>query len=161
MKWLLLFLLAGCAMPSKTESWCLPKRVTRTIAMLITLAFGATSSYANDSSWALGEDLNHNISVCLTKEDAIAIADVDAKDGVEAAGEAYSESPRCATIPVTNAKVGKVVYTAKVKRDGAAKTLSVVEILRGGKLLGYMLTSMPVVAVLVPDKPHIKPERNT
>lgn len=116
-------------------------------------------------SFSLGQILNHSLSVCLDEKDAKEVVDA-AKVSHEAAGEKWEKMDRCQNLPVLGPRVGRVVYSAEVKRDGAKQTLRVVEIVQGGKVIGYFLTTAPVTAkleVTEPSKivPNFKLERNT
>lgn len=115
-----------------------------TVAILVAL-IGPRDAYA--LSFRIGESLNHNLSVCLKKEDAIEILDVDQKDGFAASSLVWDKKDECLTLPVTGVKVGKVVYTANVKRNDKSVIAKVVELVHDGKVVAYFLTTAPVSAI--------------
>lgn len=123
---------------------------------LLALLFLSLPAFAQVDSFVFGEELAHSLSICVSKESALAIIDVDVREGLVAARKAYAERDDCATLPVGGANVGKVVKSAKVKRDDAEVTVSVVEIVKDGKVVAYFLTSVPVVARL-----QVEPKRGS
>ena len=112
--------------------------------VVIASALVPLTSFAQEASFMRGQKLNHMLSVCLDKKDAIAILDADAKDGYEAAQAIWMAADRCSTLPITGAIVGKVVKTAKVKRGDKAVTARVVEIVHEGEVVGYFFTTATV-----------------
>lgn len=103
-------------------------------------------------SFAVGQVLTHSLSVCLDEKDAKEIVDA-AKVSHEAAGAKWEAKERCQNLPVVGPTVGRVVYSAEIKRDGAKLTLRVVEIVKAGKVIGYFLTTAPVTAKLEVTEP--------
>ena len=99
---------------------------------------------AEEVSFARGQKLNHMLSVCLDKKDAVAILDADEKDGFAAAGVIWEKAEKCQTVPVMGPTVGKVVKTAQVKRGDRTVTARVVEILNGEEVIGYFFTTATV-----------------
>lgn len=123
----------------------------RLLALLL-LAFPA---FAADS-WVIGEELTHELSVCVSKESAMAVIDADAQGGREAMAVLFNAKDDCMTIPVRNATVGKVVHHVKIKRGEAEKTASAIEIVKDGKVVAYFLSTVPVVARL-----EVEPKRGS
>lgn len=111
------------------------------------LLFLSLPAFAQVESFQIGEELNHVLSLCATKESAIAVVDADAKGGQEAAMKVFAEKD-CNTFPVSGATVGHVVYTTQISRADGKRTARVVEILVQGKAVAYFLTTKPVVAEL-------------
>ena len=91
-----------------------------------------------------GQKLEHQLSVCLDKKDALAILEADAKDGFEAAKEIWNASDRCMAVPVVGPVVGKVVKSAQLQRGGRTVTGRVVEIVNNGEVIGYFFTTAKV-----------------
>lgn len=112
-------------------------------------------------SFARGEILQHNLSICLKKEDAIAILETEAKSGFDAAMAAWNANDNCAPAPVVGGIVGKVVFAIKLTRSDKKLTMSVVEILHEGKVVGYFLTSAPVSEVSADKLGDPKTRTNT
>jgi hypothetical protein len=110
----------------------------------ILLALMAPFVEASEASFVRGQVLNHNLSVCLDKADAVAIIEADEKDGRDAANAVWMAADRCLTVPVQGPLVGKVVKSAKVVRDGQTKTARAVEIVNDGVVIGYFLTTAPM-----------------
>lgn len=118
---------------------------------------------AEEMAFTPGETLNHMLAVCLDKADAVEIVKADAEKGFEAARAVFDLKARCAPVPVIGPKVGKVVYSAKVKRADGTATESVVEIVSEGKVEAYFITTSPVKSPVsgVDGKVlSLKPERN-
>jgi hypothetical protein len=91
----------------------------------------STAAFTQVGSYYPGMVLSHGLSVCLKKEDVIAIAKVEAEQGYEAAEVAfmaYEALDACHNVPVLGALVGKVVYKTRVTRNDKPLTLSVIEI---------------------------------
>jgi hypothetical protein len=103
-----------------------------------------TPSEAQDLSFIRGQKLNHQLSICLDKKDALAILEADEKDGFAAASAIWEAAPKCATLPVQGALVGKVVKSAKVKRGEKTVTARVVEIVNDGEVIAYFFTTATV-----------------
>jgi hypothetical protein len=95
-------------------------------------------------AWTVGDSLEHQLSVCLKKEDAVEIVTAHRDKGLVAAQEVWEAKDACRTIPVIGATVGKVVFSAPVEVNGEKRTGSVVEIVRGGEVIGFFLTTQPV-----------------
>jgi len=91
-----------------------------------------------------GEKLSHNLSVCISKADAVEIVNTDEKDGFDAASKVWNAKAECVTLPVVGPVVGKVVHSAMVKRNGQKVRAHVVEILVDGKPVAYFITSESV-----------------
>ena len=103
------------------------------------------------ADFAKGEVLNHVLSVCVDKADALAIVNTHATKGREAAESLWNAKDKCATIPVIGPTVGKTVLSIAVDTDGVKKIARVIEVLDGeGKVIGYFMTTAP-----------LKAERNT
>lgn len=117
------------------------------ITFLFALAACAVAASPAFASFKTGETLNHMLSVCVEKKDAIEIVETDVAKGYEAAAEVWNAKEYCMTLPVQGPAVGKVVHSAKVKRDGKEVTVFVVEIVVDGKVQAYFLTTLPVQAV--------------
>lgn len=97
------------------------------------------SAFAQATSFTTGERLDHFLSVCIDKKDAIEI--LEAFRSSEREAEAlWQTKEKCQNVNVIEAKVGKSVYSVK----GAGKTFSAVEIVLDGKVVAYFLTSAPV-----------------
>lgn len=111
---------------------------------ILAAAFAPIVGYAQELSFSRGQRLNHMLSVCLDKADAVAILEADAKHGFAAAKELWDAADRCATLPVQGALVGKTVMAAKVKRGDREITGRVVEIVNDGKVIGYFFTTATV-----------------
>lgn len=113
--------------------------------VVIASALVPITGYAQAVSFARGQVLNHMLSVCLDKKDAVAIMEADEKDGFAAASVIWEAAPKCQTLPVTGGpKVGKIVLTAKVKRGEREVTAKVVEIELNGEVIGYFFTTATV-----------------
>jgi hypothetical protein len=123
------------------------KRLISCLFAVLAIASASNPLYAQDLTFTSGEVLNHTLSVCLDKKDALEIADAHKKFGREKANEIWMAKERCGNVPVMGAVVGKVIRSHKTK-EGVS---SVVEILTDGKVIGYFLTTAPVN----------KPDRNT
>ena len=95
-------------------------------------------------TFAEGEVLNHNLSVCIDKKDALEILEVDSTQGEQAGMDLWMKKDGCDNIPVLGYKVGKIVHSAQVKRAGSTVTIRIIEILGDGQVMGYFLTSAPV-----------------
>ena len=98
-------------------------------------------------TFTLGEKLQHNLSVCIEKSDAIAVMQAEADSGYEGAYKLWSEKDGCATVPVIGPHVGNVVYAVAIVREGKKLIGRVVEIIDGGKVLGYFLTTADFVGL--------------
>jgi len=121
---------------------------------------GVGVGYMNKAHAAFyrGQVLEHALSVCLKKEDAIAVVAADSENGLAVAIDIWQSKECAGPVPVVGLTVGEVVFSAKVKRDGKELTMQVVEILGlEGKPIGYFMSSDPVH-----DKKllALKPERN-
>lgn len=112
----------------------------------VTAAIAALQPIASQAVFAKGEALSHYVSVCLQKEDAIAIVKAHAEKGLDAAQREWDAHQSCQTVPVINATVGETVFTAKVKVNGDERTARVLEIVRGGSVVGYFLTTLPLIS---------------
>lgn len=103
------------------------------IAILALWAFGAFGQVVE------GQDMLVRAPLCFTKQDAIAIAKVDAKQGPAAAGAMFSNSEKCG-VAVVHIKVGKTVFSVKTAR-GTTKVIEVqVEMADDSWRTLYMLT---------------------
>ena len=107
----------------------------------ISYAFGAETL-----KFMTGQTLKHNLSVCLAKEDAIAIFDAEVRGGFEAASAVWESKRDCMNTDVVGPTVGKVVHSAQITRGEQKLTGHVVEILNNGDVIGYFLTSGKVEA---------------
>lgn len=117
------------------------------------IAFPATAD-----SITLGQPLEHTLSVCLKKADAIEIVNAEVEKGYEAANVLWMTKDECATVPVVGPTAGDVVHTVSVVRDGKKLTVRVVEIKDAkGVVMGYFMSSLPIVATLE-VVPKIKPD---
>jgi hypothetical protein len=123
------------------------KRLITFLFVAVIFASASNPLYAQDLTFTSGEVLNHTLSVCLDKKDALEIADAHKKFGKERANEIWMSRDKCGNVPVVGAVVGKVIRSHKTKEGQS----SVVEILTDGKVIGYFLTTAPVN----------KPDRNT
>ena len=108
------------------------------------------------AGFSVGETLNHMLSVCLQKADAIEIVNTDATKGLEAANALWDAKPECNTVPVVGLVVGGVVHSASVLRDGKGVTMRVVELKDGSAVAGYFLSSRPLLAKLEVTEPPKK-----
>lgn len=109
-------------------------------------ALSPMSSRAADFS--LGMVLSHALSVCLDRKDAEELLKTDVEKGFEAATAVWNAKEKCAMVPVQGPKVGKVIKSGKVKRDGKELTMSIVEIIgEKGEVMAYFLTTGSVVGV--------------
>lgn len=113
-------------------------------------------AYASELKFTRGEKLNHALSVCLDKADAIAIVDAHAKGGFEAASALWEKSANCGTVPVVGPSVGRVVHSVAVRRDGKELIARVVEIVSEQGVLGFFITTAPVNG-----SPPMKKERDS
>lgn len=126
------------------------------IRFLAVLLFPLTASA---QAWQTGEALDHRmLALCISKESVVAIVEADVKGGVDAAMAAFAAGSDCRTVIVTGYTVGRVVHTAKVKRDDGEKTVSVVEVVDPdtGKAVAYFPTTSPVTARL-----SVEPKRGS
>ena len=114
---------------------------------VLAAALAPLATFADEIAFARGQKLNHMLSVCLDKADAIAILDTDAKDGHEAAQALWDTKERCGTVPVRDKTVGRIVHSVAVKRDGKERIASAVEIV-GDEVMGYFITTAPVNGAL-------------
>lgn len=106
-----------------------------------------------------GEELNHHLSICQFKADAIEVLDADARAGFEAASKVWMAKDNCVSLPVVGGTVGLVVHTAPVVRDGKKLVAKVVEIVFDKKVVGYFLTTGDVNRkVVTPSGVEIKPD---
>ena len=111
MKWLIAFLLCGCAVPSKTEAFCFPKWAIRALTMF-PLAFAATSSAQEITQSEVHVRCKpiQGESVCLIREadlDEVLAANARISEALVAAlkqVEAMKASPKCAQIEVVPKK---------------------------------------------------------
>lgn len=124
----------------------------------------STAAFAQ--SFTIGEVLEHQLSVCLDKVTAIQILDTDSRSGFEAAAKIWEAEDRCQTVPVVGPKVGQVVHTAVITRDGKKLTSRVVEIIGtdGKTVIGWFLTTrevrkLPAPGVFDGDGPSPDGER--
>lgn len=120
------------------------KRALSVLFPLLVFVILAQPVFAQEVGFITGENLNHFLSVCLDKQDAIDILETDRKSGAEAAEKVWQTKERCANVPVQGYSVGKIVYSVKSKREGGSVITSAVEILLNGKVTGYFLTTAPV-----------------
>lgn len=90
-----------------------------------------------------GEVLNHNLTFCIKKEDAIEILVAEKDKGFEAARDVYMAIDECNEVPVMGMIVGNVVFSVDVLRNKKAFSVKVVEILENdsGKVVAYFITS--------------------
>ena len=107
-------------------------------------SYNGAFAQREELSFARGQKLNHMLSVCIEKKDALAVLDADAKDGFDAAKAIWDKADGCATVPVQGPLVGRVVKSARVKRGDTAITARVVEIVKDGVVLGYFFTTATV-----------------
>lgn len=92
-----------------------------------------------------GEKLNHSLSICLDKADAIDVLNAENKSGYQAASKVWESKENCATVVIQGGPtVGKVVYAISVERNGKKLVAKVVEILVDGKVEAYFITSWEV-----------------
>lgn len=103
-------------------------------------AFGIYNAQAQGLTFSTGEKLSHNLSVCMNKDDAIAILNAHKDGGKEAAQKKWLELAGCDNVVINGFHVGKVVYAVRVG-DVVA---SAVEILGQGKVVAYFITTHPV-----------------
>lgn len=118
------------------------KKLIHILFGILTLAISVKPALADD--WTVGETLQHQISVCLKKEDAIEIVTAHRDKGLSAAEAMWESKAECRTVPVIAAEVGNVVFSARVKVNDEERTGSVVEIVRKGRVIGWFITTMPV-----------------
>lgn len=117
---------------------------------LISWLFGLTAMVAglqpaiSHAAFAKGEPLAHQLSVCLDKDDAVAIVKEHAEKGLDAAKAMWDAKDRCQTVPVISATVGETVLSLPVMVNGEKRTGRVLEIIRGGGVIGYFLTTAPL-----------------
>lgn len=121
----------------------------RAINYLFAFVLFALVASAAQKAYALrfqpGEVLQHNLSVCVSKEDAIEILTAESKNGYEAAAELWGSKDECATVPVIGGQtVGKQVFAIAIRRNGESLVGKVVEILKDGKVIAYFLTTAEV-----------------
>ena len=114
---------------------------------VLAAALTPLAAFADEMTFTRGQVLNHALSVCLDKSDAIAILDTHAKDGHEAAQALWDKKERCSTVPVRGHVVGRIVHSVAVKRDGKELIARAVEIV-GDEVLGYFITTSPVNGAL-------------
>jgi hypothetical protein len=110
--------------------------------MVPTLAFSESVE-----SFRVGDMLNHMVSLCVSKDHALAVFRADVDGGFEKAKELWNKFDDCAGFPVyAGPKVGRIVATGTVVRDGKKVKASVVEILHPETKLpvAYFLTTLPV-----------------
>lgn len=90
-------------------------------------------------AFVIGEELAHNLSVCLKKDDAVEIANADRDRGRDAAQAIWMAKEECGTVPVVGHRVGKVVHQVTSKSGN----LKVIEIRHRatGEVMGYFLTT--------------------
>ena len=126
------------------------KRLTAYIGILFGAAaiaaalLGSYNAVAAELTFAKGESLKHNLSVCLKKEDAIAIVQADMTGGFDAAAALWQANDQCQKVPIVGPVVGNVIFAGAVSRNGATVILRVVEIVVNGKVEAYFLTSATV-----------------
>jgi hypothetical protein len=81
------------------------------------------------SDYALGDVLQHALSVCVEKADAVAVLEVAKKSHAEA-DALFLATAGCSNIPVVGFKVGRVVWGGDVQRaNGSVGRGRVVEII--------------------------------
>lgn len=132
------------------------------LRLIIFAALVAACTPAKAFDFARGQMLEHSLLVCLDQKDAIDLVKIDAEKGFEAAKEAWDKKEKCAGLPVFGPTVGRVVFSAEVKRDGKKLTMKVVEILgEGSKVLAYFLTTGNVAAKLTVPPPTDKSGRTS
>ena len=103
-----------------------------------------------------GEELAHQLTICLKKSDAIAIVDAHSKSGYEAAKTIFEKVDECATMPVVGGPaVGDVVHSAVIVSGGNKQTAKVVEIVHEGKVVAYFITTQEWT-----EKKALKKERD-
>lgn len=120
------------------------RRVLWVLFPLVLFVSAAQPVFAGDLSFITGEKLNHTLSVCLDKQDALDILAADEKMGKEAAEAVWQSKPRCGNIDVAGGQVGKVVKSIKTTRGGQPVITSAVEIVHNGQIVAYFLTTSPV-----------------
>jgi hypothetical protein len=114
---------------------------------VIAAALAPIVTLANELTFKRGQQLEHMLSVCLTREDAEDVMKAEVKGGYEAAELIWKikeQEKACGNVPVIGPKVGKVVSTFKVKREGKTIVSRVVEILIAGKVEGFLITTAHV-----------------
>lgn len=104
------------------------------------------ASAAEAQSFRRGETLNHMLSVCLSLQSAVSILQTDATRGFEEALKAWAEKEDCGVVTVSGATVGRVASSVKVNRPDGEKTASAVEIVANGSVIGYFLSTKPILA---------------
>ena len=112
------------------------------IRLLILLALPPA---AVAESYHVGEVLHHQLAVCISKESAVAVAELYSKSGFEVAKDLFNAKPDCSMSSVFGASVGLVVHSAK---EPQGEKVSVAEIVSEGKVAAYFLTNAPVLARL-------------
>jgi hypothetical protein len=95
-----------------------------------------------------GDRLDHVLSVCLSKEDAIEIVKADAEKGRNAASEIWVQKEKCGNVPVVGMTAGETILTVNVKRpDGVNKVARVIEVVNpNGVVIGWFMTTLPLKA---------------
>lgn len=111
------------------------------------LCFAAIGSSFAALKFTTGEKLQHNLSICLKKEDALAIIAADVKGGFEAASKVWEAKPECGNFDIVGPTVGLIVHSAKVTRNDKTVTVNLVEILNAaGEPVAYFMTTGTVEA---------------
>jgi hypothetical protein len=113
------------------------------VAAIAAALLGIVSPEAS-ASFKRGQQLEHMLSVCLTREDAEDVMKAEVKGGYEAAEVIWKikeQEKACGNVPVVGPSVGKVVSTFKVKRGDKKAVAKVVEILIAGKVEGFFITT--------------------
>lgn len=104
MKWLLCLFLTSCAVPSKTEAFCLPKRITPMLGAIFLLAFAATFSRAEEKVPIPGLVCKEELGQCLIPIDVLnAMIDMHNRQ-VEKIREMEKQGPRCAKVELVPEK---------------------------------------------------------
>ena len=117
----------------------------RILMIFVLCAFVLWVANSWGGQFSKGETLNHMLSVCIEKDDAIAIVRTHATKGKDAALAIWSTKDGCASIPVVGPKAGEIVYTASVKDGDSHRIAQVIEIIGpDGKLMGYFLAYAPL-----------------
>lgn len=96
------------------DKWDDLKSDPRKLMVVIGVVFfiiGVGLGYSNNAhgqtmSLSKGEVLQHMLSVCIDKDDAIEILKVDSEKGREEAGKVWEAKEKCAAVPVQGLMVG-------------------------------------------------------
>lgn len=114
------------------------------VLFAITVIAAALMPVTANADFAKGEVLNHMLSVCLNKADAVAIMKEHSTKGRAAADVLWEKAGECANIPVEGPVVGETVLSIPVETDGVKKIARVIEIIKNGSVLGYFMTTSPM-----------------